>query len=37
VTLYIQVGEYPPIPDGDLHVKNTKEIRKINLISKELE
>lgn len=34
---WTQVGEYLPIPDGGLHVKNTKEIGKINLVSKELE
>ena len=34
---WTQVGEYIPIPDGGLHVKNTKEIGKINLVSKELE
>lgn len=30
---WTQVGEYPAIPDGGLHVKTTKEIGKINLIS----
>jgi len=34
---WTQVGEYIPIPDGGLHVKNTKEIGKIKLVSKELE
>lgn len=34
---WTQVGEYLPIPDGGLHVKNTKEIGKIKLVSKELE
>ena len=34
---WTQVGNYPAIPDGGLHVKNTKEIGKIKLISKELE
>ena len=34
---WTKVGEYAPIPDGGLHVKNTKEIGKINLVSKELE
>lgn len=30
---WTQVGDYPAIPDGGLHVKTTKEIGKINLIS----
>jgi len=34
---WTQVGDYIPIPDGGLHVKDTKEIGKINLVSKELE
>ncbi len=34
---WTQVGDYIPIPDGGLHVKNIKEIGKINLVSKELE
>lgn len=34
---WTQVGNYPAIPDGGLHVKNTKEIGKIKLVSKELE
>ena len=34
---WTQVGNYPAIPDGGLHVKNTKEIGKIKLISKDLE
>ncbi len=34
---WTQVGEYPAIPDGGLHVKNTREIGKISLHSKELE
>ncbi len=34
---WTQVGEYLPIPDGGLHVKNTKEIGKIKLVSKEIE
>lgn len=34
---WTQVGEYLPIPDGGLHVKNTKEIGKLILASKELE
>jgi Ser-tRNA(Ala) deacylase AlaX len=33
---WTQVGNYPPIPDGGLHVKNTNEIGKIKLVSKEL-
>jgi len=32
---WTQVGDYFPIPDGGLLVKNTKEIVKINLVSKE--
>ena len=34
---WTQVGNYSPIPDGGLHVKNTKEIGKIKLISNETE
>lgn len=34
---WTQVGDYIPIPDGGLHVKNTREIGKINLINKESE
>ena len=34
---WTQVGEYPPIPDGGLHVKNTTEIGKISLVNKEIE
>ena len=34
---WTQVGNYPAIPDGGLHVKNTKEIGKIGLVSKEFE
>ncbi len=34
---WTQVGEYLPIPDGGLHVKNTTEIRKIYLVNKEIE
>ena len=34
---WTQVGDYFPIPDGGLHVKNTKEIGKIKLVSKALE
>ena len=34
---WTQVGEYASIPDGGLHVKNTKEIGKIIIQSKELE
>ena len=34
---WTQIGDYFPIPDGGLHVKNTKEIGKIKLVSKELE
>lgn len=34
---WTKVGDYPPIPDGGLHVKNTKEIGKILFISKEIE
>lgn len=34
---WTQVGEYPAIPDGGLHVKNTKEIGKINFVGKKLE
>lgn len=30
---WTQVGDYPAIPDGGLHVKTAKEIGKINLIS----
>lgn len=31
---WTQVGEYPPIPDGGLHVKSTKEIGKIRIVDK---
>ena len=31
---WTKVGEYAPIPDGGLHVKNTKEIGKLRLVSK---
>ncbi len=34
---WTQVNDYIPIPDGGLLVKNTKEIGKINLVSKETE
>ncbi|RLG15692.1 MAG: hypothetical protein DRN71_00675 [Candidatus Nanohalarchaeota archaeon] len=34
---WTKVGDYAPIPDGGLHVKNTKEIGKISLVCKELE
>lgn len=34
---WTQVGDYPPIPDGGLHVRNTNEIGGIKLASKELE
>ena len=34
---WTQVGNYPAIPDGGLHVKNTNEIGKMSLISKEFE
>ncbi len=34
---WTQVGDYIPIPDGGLHVRNTKEIGKINLVSKKVE
>ncbi len=34
---WTQTGDYPAIPDGGLHVKNTNEIGKIVLVSKELE
>ena len=34
---WTKVGDYAPIPDGGLHVKNTKEIGKISLVSKEME
>ncbi len=34
---WTQVGDYPAIPDGGLHVKNTSEIGKMILISKDLE
>lgn len=34
---WTQVGDYIPIPDGGLHIKNTKEIGKIKLVSKEIE
>ena len=29
---WTQVGTYPPIPDGGLHVKNTREIGGISLV-----
>jgi len=32
---WTKLGDYAPIPDGGLHVKNTKEIGKISLVSKE--
>ena len=32
---WTQAGDYPPIPDGGLHVKNTKEIGKLILVSNE--
>ena len=32
-----QVGDYLPIPDGGIHIKNTKEIGKIKLLGEELE
>jgi len=34
---WTQVGQYPAIPDGGLHVKNINEIGGIKLISKELD
>ncbi len=34
---WTEVDGYSPIPDGGLHVKNTKEIGGIKLISKEME
>lgn len=34
---WTQVEDYFPIPDGGLHVRNTKEIGKIKLIEKGLE
>jgi len=34
---WTQVGDYPAIPDGGLHVRNTTEIGKIILVSKELD
>lgn len=34
---WTQVGNYPAIPDGGLHVKNTKEVGKMKLVSKEFE
>ncbi len=34
---WTEVDGYPPIPDGGLHVKNTKEIGEIRLVSKETE
>lgn len=34
---WTQIGEYLPIPDGGLHVKNTKEIGKIDLVGKGME
>ncbi|MBU4246494.1 MAG: alanyl-tRNA editing protein [Nanoarchaeota archaeon] len=33
---WTQIGEYPPIPDGGIHVKNTKEIGNLILVGKEL-
>ena len=33
---WTKVGDYVPIPDGGLLVKNTKEIGKINLVSTEM-
>lgn len=32
---WTKINDYPPIPDGGLHVKNTKEIGKIKFLSKE--
>ena len=32
---WTKLGDYAPIPDGGLHVKNTEEIGKISLVSKE--
>jgi len=34
---WTQVSDYPAIPDGGLHVANTKEINKIILVSKGLD
>ncbi|MDD5146811.1 MAG: alanyl-tRNA editing protein [Candidatus Pacebacteria bacterium] len=34
---WTQVGDYPAIPDGGLHVKSTKEIGKIILVSRGLD
>lgn len=34
---WTQIGDYPAIPDGGLHVKSTAEIGKITLVSKEVE
>ena len=34
---WTQVNDYPAIPDGGLHVKNTKEIGEITFVSKDLE
>jgi Ser-tRNA(Ala) deacylase AlaX len=34
---WTQVGNYPAIPDGGLHVRNTNEIGKITLVSKDLD
>jgi len=34
---WTRIGDYIPIPDGGLHVKDTKEIGKISLVSKEME
>lgn len=34
---WTQVGDYIPIPDGGLHIKNTKEIGKIIIIDKRIE
>jgi len=34
---WTQIGEYPAIPDGGLHVKTTKEIGKIDFINQVIE
>ena len=34
---WTQIGDYYPIPDGGLHVKSTREIGKIKLVSKEFD
>ena len=34
---WTQVGEYPPIPDGGLHVRSTSEIGQMRLVSKSSE